>query len=354
MPLTYRDLKDGEIRLITIITDQSDPSFRNDMVCCKLGHFSLSENQKSLISKDGGKVKGWTRVWDKDGGDLEQEENSLLRKSVKNKAQGNSRSNTPNTSPGLAVSLPPANVFDEDLDNTLPWRYIWGDYVALSYLWGPKDPSTDVTVLINGEEFSIRSNLAAAMGQLVDCPRIKQGFKLWIDMICINQENMQERGTQVRKMNDIYASAWHVVVWLGVKADGSDLAMSTLRYLSRRHRQAPSSMHPDIICQPGWRISTSVRYTSFKRDVHVHLFRLLTRDYWYRLWILQEIALGRNDMPILCGDSHIKWSDIVAATTLIQQNEYVSFSAFSVFSWFTPLSIYSILELPAQAMLTTG
>jgi Heterokaryon incompatibility protein (HET) len=331
MTLTYRDLKDGEVRLITIITDRSDPSFRNDMVCCKLGHFSLSENERSEVSRGGGKVKGWTRVWDRDHGDLEQEENSLLRKTFKKKAQDNGRNNTLNTFPASAVSFPPVNMFDEDSDNTLPWRYIWGDYVALSYLWGPKDPSTDVTVSINGEEFPVRSNLAAAMRQLENCPRIEQGFKLWIDMICINQENIQEREIQVRKMKDIYASAWNVVVWLGVEANGSDLAMATLRYLSRRHRNDPSSMQTDIICQPGWRISTSVRYTSFKRDVHVDLYRLLTRDYWYRLWILQEIALGRDDMPIICGGSHIKWSDIVAATTLIQQNEYEPFSASSSF-----------------------
>jgi hypothetical protein len=321
MTLTYRDLKDGEIRLITIITDRSDPLYRNGMVCCKLEHFSLSEDQRSEASKDGRRVKGWTWVWDRDSGDLEHEENSLLRKNLKRKAQSNGRVNTPNTLPDPATSTPPANVFDEDLDNTLPWRHTWGDYVALSYLWGPVEPSKNVTVLINGEELSVRSNLAAAMRQLEGCPRIKQGFKLWIDMICINQENIPEREAQVRKMKAIYASAWHVVVWLGAEADGSDLAMSTLRYLSRRHRQAPSSKHTDIICPPGWRVATSMRYTAFKRDVHVHLYRLLTRDYWYRLWILQEIALGRNDMPVLCGSSHINWSDVVASTSLIQQNE---------------------------------
>jgi hypothetical protein len=321
MTLTYRDLKDGEIRLITIITDRSDPLYRNGMVCCRLEHFSVSENQKSDASKAGGRVKGWTSVWDRDGGDLEHEENSLLRKDLKRKAQSNGGVNTLNALSDPATSTPPANVLDEDLDNTLPWRYTWGDYVALSYLWGPVELSKNVIVLINGEELSVRSNLAAAMRQLEESPRIKQGFKLWIDMICINQENIPERETQVRKMKDIYASAWHVVIWLGVEADGSDLAMSTLRYLSRRHRQAPSSKHPDIISPPGWRVATSVRYTAFKRDVHVHLYRLLTRDYWYRLWILQEIALGRNDMPVLCGSSHINWSDVVAATTLIQQNE---------------------------------
>jgi Heterokaryon incompatibility protein (HET) len=325
MTSIYRDLKDGDIRLLTIITDPSDPSFRNDIVCCKLGHFAISETQKNEMSKDGGKVKGWTGVWDRDGGDLEQEEYSLLRNRFRNKAQdNNSKSNTLNTPPGPTITVSPANVFDEDTHNTLPWRYIWGDYVALSYLWGPQDPSTDVIVLIDNEEFLVRSNLAAAMWQLQRCPRVRQGFKLWIDMICINQENIQERESQVRKMKDIYASAWHVVVWLGVEAHGSNLAMSTLRYLSRRHRHASSSMHPDIICQPGWRIGTRMRYTSFKREVHVYLYRLLTRDYWYRLWILQEIALGSYDMPILCGNSHIKWSDIVAATTLIRQNEYVA------------------------------
>ncbi|KAN0112752.1 HET domain containing protein [Hyaloscypha variabilis] len=321
MTLRYRALKDSEIRLITLITDPSDPLYRNDMICCKLEHFCLSENQKSDVFKIGGKVKGWTRSWDRNGVDLKQMEHSLLRKSPKDKTQSNWMSNALKIPPTSSGSTPPTSPFDENTENTLPWRYIWGDYVALSYLWGPQDSATDVTILVDNEKFKVRSNLAAAMRQLKVCPRIKQGFKLWIDMICINQENTQEREIQVRKMKEIYASAWHVVVWLGVEAEGSDLAMMALRYLSRRHQHASSSTHPDIICQPGWRVATRMRYTSFKRDIHVHLYRLLTRQYWYRLWILQEIALGRNDMPVLCGNSYINWSDIVAATTLIQQNE---------------------------------
>jgi hypothetical protein len=326
MSPTYRPLKDGEIRLIAIITDRSDPLFQRDMICCRLEHFSLSKNEKTKEGKDRGKMKGWSRIWDIDGSNWEEEEKLLLRKSTKKKLQGTGSNHSLHSSSVQATSQTLANIFDEDLDNALPWRFTWGDYIALSYLWGPVKPKTDVIALINGEKVPIRENLAAALLQLKDCPRIKQGFKLWIDMLCINQEDILERGEQVKRMKDIYASAWHVVVWLGVEANGSNVAMSTLRYLSRLHRNTPSSMQPDLICQPGWRISTSVRYTSFKRDVHVHLYRLLTRDYWYRLWILQEIALGRNDMPILCGHSHIKWTDIVAATSLIQQNEYEYFS----------------------------
>ncbi|KAF2107226.1 heterokaryon incompatibility, partial [Lophiotrema nucula] len=87
-------------------------------------------------------------------------------------------------------------------------------FEALSYVWGSAEKPVIATIEEGSASFSfpIGLNLACAMRyiRLVDSPRA-----MWIDAICINQEDMQERGTQVQRMVDIYALASKVVVWIG-------------------------------------------------------------------------------------------------------------------------------------------
>jgi hypothetical protein len=83
-------------------------------------------------------------------------------------------------------------------------------FEALSYVWG--DPSDPRTVICSGERFKVTVNLYKALQhlRLNDSPRI-----LWVDAICINQNDLQERGQQVGMMGTIYAQAEQVLVFLG-------------------------------------------------------------------------------------------------------------------------------------------
>ena len=115
-------------------------------------------------------------------------------------------------------------------ENGLPWRYSWGDFIALSYVWG--DPSVKREIYIGESSVLVRVNLEAALRQLRNHSRVQEGFRIWIDALCINQADLVERAVQVLRMKDIYARAWRVVVWLGPKAKNSDLAMMAIRFLS--------------------------------------------------------------------------------------------------------------------------
>ncbi len=82
-------------------------------------------------------------------------------------------------------------------------------YEALSYVWGSPEKSR----LVSTDEgsLSVTENLHAALSRLRNhfSPRI-----IWIDAICINQDDKEERGHQVRSMVEIYSRASRVVVWL--------------------------------------------------------------------------------------------------------------------------------------------
>ncbi|KAF8853256.1 HET-domain-containing protein, partial [Acephala macrosclerotiorum] len=97
-------------------------------------------------------------------------------------------------------------------------------YEALSYAWGsPKDPAD----IIVGSPYShgtisVTQNLAEALRYLRYEDKIRT---LWIDAICVNQLDMAERTSQVKRMADIYSAASRVVVWLGPESDDSTMAM---------------------------------------------------------------------------------------------------------------------------------
>jgi hypothetical protein len=83
-------------------------------------------------------------------------------------------------------------------------------FEALSYVWG--SPENTVNILCNGTSMTVTPNLGAAL------QRLRHRFRrrtVWIDALCINQNDLEERAQQVSFMKDIYARARHVVVWLG-------------------------------------------------------------------------------------------------------------------------------------------
>ncbi|KAE9373150.1 hypothetical protein N431DRAFT_482267 [Stipitochalara longipes BDJ] len=149
-------------------------------------------------------------------------------------------------------------------------------YEALSYVWGSPDrihrvavktssgtvheytgrsisPEIDLPVpLIQPTYLSISQNLLVALKylRLPEEPRL-----LWIDAICINQDNVPERGEQVKKMGSIYSKARRVILWLGEAADESTLAFATLKSLGegldvyRSDNAISIETHPDGLAE---------------------------------------------------------------------------------------------------------
>jgi hypothetical protein len=107
-------------------------------------------------------------------------------------------------------------------------------YEALSYVWG--DLSNPRSIVLEGIQFEVTSNLHAALLQLRDhsFPRI-----IWIDAICINQSDDAERGLQIQSMAKIYGYAKSVNVWLGEAADSSDEALEAIRAVGTKYEKLP-------------------------------------------------------------------------------------------------------------------
>ena len=167
-------------------------------------------------------------------------------------------------------------------------RFEWGDYIALSYVWGTDGPKKHI--LVNGAPFGVSKNLYNALLMLRDSERVqRRRLKVWVDAICINQENLEERGREVKKMAKIYSTAWSVVAWLGqppahfnepfqiIKA-----ALAEVRYEDMAAQRYP---YVDQIARNN---PTDIDPASFYNA----LLCLFQVPYWNRLWIIQETLLA--------------------------------------------------------------
>ena len=305
-------LKDGEIRVITIIGRCDDAFSAKGPVECTLEHVNLNEESRVDAHNAAETTKGAERVWPEAYAKVDM-------KPLWNDKQHDSRAYD---SSGNGEKFERTKM-DVNSNEHPTWRFAWGDYVALSYCWG--DARTTRGIFVNGHSMQITVNLEAALRQLRDSHCIKQGFKLWVDAICIDQNNTEERGQQVGRMREIYASAWHVVVWLGSDANDSSLAMTAVKHLSARMamRSPLDGFYRTsraVDARPLF-VIWSTYNSSMRKEVYRALYHLLTRPYWRRLWILQEVALGGRASPVLCGTACVLWGDIYNASRFIELDE---------------------------------
>ncbi|KAF2830078.1 HET-domain-containing protein [Ophiobolus disseminans] len=158
------------------------------------------------------------------------------------------------------------------------------DYVAISYAWG--DGVDTKLLILEGASVPITGSLYDALKAV---RQKKQETLVWVDALCIDQNNRDERATQVRLMGLIYSKATSVAIWLGPEANKSTLAMQLLQQV------ADNTVSKQ-------RVQAVRQYA----DSEALLALFKKRDYWKRLWVVQEVLLAEKKM-VYCGYSVFPW-----------------------------------------------
>lgn len=166
-------------------------------------------------------------------------------------------------------------------------------YDALSYRW--TDPRlTDPDVIeIDNVLFPIGPNLHAALSHLRNTQVSRY---LWIDQICINQADMEEKVQQISIMGDIYVGSGSTVIWLGAGDAQSDLAMQLfpiLVKLIQYEEERSSTKSKDLAAKPA-------DFSEWSGTLGIPIHKLFNRDWFGRLWTLQEAALSQR-AEVWCG-----------------------------------------------------
>ncbi|KAL2062121.1 hypothetical protein VTL71DRAFT_6387 [Oculimacula yallundae] len=163
-------------------------------------------------------------------------------------------------------------------------------YVALSYVWGESSGSHSIHV--DADHVSITSNLKHALQRLRPKPG-EEDLVMWVDAICINQKDIPERNSQTANMRAIYQQAKSVAVFLGPESNRSAGAMKFARDLNR--------------CGSRDEVRRLIKDPERKESIEglVSLFR---RQYWWRIWVIQEVSSARK-ATVYCGDDETSWTD---------------------------------------------
>jgi hypothetical protein len=171
-------------------------------------------------------------------------------------------------------------------------------------------------IICNGHMVSVAENLYHALLQLRQMPDIQY---LWVDAICINQADLEERAQQVSVMGKIYASAEQVIVWLGQpNQDFKDFFWGVTTFLEKLSLLLEA--HGQDYLERRNVSDKSFQYETGMQDLVPRLcgyVRFQCACRWFsRTWIVQEIVNSR-DILVLCGTEKVPWLGITALSEKI-------------------------------------
>lgn len=243
-----------------------------------------------------------------------------------------------------------------------------GQYEALSYVWGNTNPG-DMRLLGclgTGRFLWIGENLWSALRMLIQrrqakSPKSPGTDLVWIDAICINQEDEREKSRQVMRMRDIYRFSARTVAYLGEERDDSRLFMWFMKRAVKRYWETFRKSYDEaairaqilaehaIMADDEGFIDGAVRNETARminqifaefcddpvmskllnnRRIMRSFALLLARPYFQRIWTVQELAVA-GDSTLYCGSHFCDpiWMSCLLLNTLhpagIQLTDYI-------------------------------
>lgn len=185
-------------------------------------------------------------------------------------------------------------------------------------------------------------------------------LRLWVDSLCINSRDQQEVSHRREMVATAYRSAKMVVGWLGLKDDSSELIIDTMSTIDNAmpaefgspedREQHPENYAPHYAWMKDmmhlWTLPPNIQKLD-EWPTYVAMLAFMSRPYFQREWILNEIALARFP-AFLLGDSIVSWMQVVrmnrATEELVDNGSSVFPEEFRKALNFFPLStVYTLL-----------
>ncbi|KAF2726553.1 hypothetical protein EJ04DRAFT_571167 [Polyplosphaeria fusca] len=215
--------------------------------------------------------------------------------------------------------LDAGNFSDRIVGRLVPQTIDAEPFEAISYVWG--DPRRRRDITIDGVTLSVTQNLHGALTAFRHRPVVGSSDesdarrpvrRLWADAICINQEDLQERTSQVVLMSSIYAGASRVLSWLGWEEgrEGRRHMQDAIRFINAFMGDAEAGLrdarvlllHDDYLADPTKDLAhlseddrRQFQEQARKWEAVKFFFEI---EYFHRGWIVQELGLAREALLI--------------------------------------------------------
>lgn len=179
------------------------------------------------------------------------------------------------------------------------------NYEAISYVWGSE--IKDQRIYCDNHTIHITTNLFQALQRLRSSTDVRA---LWADSVCINQEDLEEKGHQVSIMGLIYSSATRVLIYIGSDpgVHGSEVASLLYDMTIHFNRKISELRLTNWDSFPFSHRSTDCHLTT---DMRWQSVSVLVQQQWFkRGWVVQEAGLTRQSL-IVWGSFEFPWAALM-------------------------------------------
>lgn len=193
-------------------------------------------------------------------------------------------------------------------------------YTVLSYVWG--DNSRVHQIQANGKCILITENLKVFFDETKrrrnsqPNPSTWPFGWLWVDAVCINQEDSNERSEQVAMMKAIFEKAHSLIMWLGEESNEVADAVEYIRNIASLKTSEPSLS--EVIGTELCRFGSENSFLDISPSDIETVKIFFENVYWKRIWNVQEASTPNDSTVICCGSQNISWASVRLANRLLQ------------------------------------
>lgn len=182
------------------------------------------------------------------------------------------------------------------------------EYEAISYVWGSS--RRDHELLIGDNIVKITANLDDTLRHL---RLLNQDRNLWADSVCINQDDIEERGKQVMLMGKIYSCSPRVLMYIGPDINHDGQAVASI--ISELDEMVLKGINEASLNWNTFQWPTEKEREHLLADRRWNSVMNMTYQPWFtRGWVIQEAALSQTGMMIW-GSIEISWTKIIRVYT---------------------------------------
>lgn len=193
-------------------------------------------------------------------------------------------------------------------------------FLAVSYCWGTSKKRAPI--VIDGQNVTIPQTAAVAIRNLSKV----SSYPLWIDAVCIDQNNLQEKSQQVAMMKEVYSKAVSVLIWLGPAQRSTADSIASIEKIHEQCLGAIGGLeHLDAHLygsdgSPGFKYSDAPL-----PDSDWPALQAFYSAQWFgRLWVIQEIGLAK-DSTVYVGSFSISAEKVVLAARWMVHRKYTRY-----------------------------
>lgn len=151
-------------------------------------------------------------------------------------------------------------------------------YETISYAWG--DCNKISVVWLDEIALSVPASAEAAVRRMQDRHTVRT---VWIDSICINQNDLGEKSDQIKIMGDVYACSICNLIWLGESDESTATAMRSLEAIYGEILSSTDSLRT-------WAQTLDSFYAGSRANINAAcdlpaIARFYSRPWFSRLWV---------------------------------------------------------------------